>query len=112
MSVAESIAEHVFAERKRRKWSRIALAEQASVGKTVVWDIEHAKPTVRLQTLLQVCGALDMTLQILSGESATKDVVSPPKPPKPLEPILSEISDGAAIAVNEVVADELPDYLL
>lgn len=50
--------------RKQAGLSRIALADIAGVGKTVVYDIEKGKPTVRLNTLLNILGALNITLSI------------------------------------------------
>ena len=109
--MAQTIAENVFRERRDRKWSRIHLAEQAGVGKTVIWDIEHAKPTVRLQTLIQVCGALDMGIQLtekatggtgpVQGISSNTDLEATDLP----EPSREEVE-------MEPIVEELPDFLL
>jgi HTH-type transcriptional regulator / antitoxin HipB len=48
--------------RKQAKLSQSELALLAGVGKTVVFDIEHGKHTVRVDKLLQVCGALQIEL--------------------------------------------------
>jgi y4mF family transcriptional regulator len=48
-----------------RKWaglSQMELARIAGVGKTVVYDMEKGKTTVRLDTLMKVCRALNITL--------------------------------------------------
>ncbi len=42
--------------------TQAGLARLAGVGKTVVFDIEKGKRTVRLQTLLRVLGALNIRL--------------------------------------------------
>jgi DNA-binding XRE family transcriptional regulator len=46
--------------------SGIALADIAGVGKTVVYDIEKGKQTVRLNTLLKIVAALNITM-IMDG---------------------------------------------
>ncbi|MFH0730456.1 MAG: helix-turn-helix domain-containing protein [Pseudomonadota bacterium] len=50
--------------RKQAKLSRIALADIAGVGKTVVYDIENGKETVQLDTLLKLLGALNISLSL------------------------------------------------
>lgn len=50
--------------RKQAGLSRIELADIAGVGKTVVYDIENGKETVRLNTLLKVLGALNISISI------------------------------------------------
>jgi y4mF family transcriptional regulator len=52
--------------RKQAGLSRLALADIAGVGKTVVYDIEKGKKTVRLNTLLNILDALNITL-IMDG---------------------------------------------
>lgn len=65
--------------RKQAGLSRIALADIAGVGKTVVYDIEKGKQTVKLNTLLKILGALNITL-IMDG---------------PLLDLYQEVSDNA-----------------
>lgn len=48
--------------RKRAGLSRIALADLAGVGKTVVFDIEHGKTTVRLDILFAVLTTLNISV--------------------------------------------------
>ena len=50
--------------RKEAGLSRIDLADIAGVGKTVVYDIEHGKETVRLNTLLKVWGSLNVSMSL------------------------------------------------
>lgn len=50
--------------RKQAGLSRIDLADIAGVGKTVVYDIEKGKETVRLNTLLKVLGALNISISL------------------------------------------------
>lgn len=42
------------------------LANFAGVGKTVIFDIEHAKPSVQLDSILKVLDVLNMKLEIVS----------------------------------------------
>lgn len=50
--------------RKQAGLSRIALADIAGVGKTVVYDIEKGKETLRLNTLFKILGALNITIYL------------------------------------------------
>ena len=49
--------------RRKAGLSQAGLAQIAGVGKTVIFDIEKGKETVRLQTLLRVLHALNITLE-------------------------------------------------
>ena len=48
--------------RRRARLSQAELARIAGVGKTVVFDIEKGKRTVRLETLVRVLHALNIRL--------------------------------------------------
>lgn len=50
--------------RKQAGLSRIELADIAGVGKTVVYDIENGKESVRLNTLLKILGSLNISISI------------------------------------------------
>ncbi len=65
-TIQNVIATKVHDLRKQAGLSLIELAQLAGVGKTAVFDIEHKKPTVQLDTLLKVLTALniELTLQI------------------------------------------------
>ncbi|MHC4076928.1 MAG: helix-turn-helix domain-containing protein [Planctomycetota bacterium] len=58
-----TLASAVRFHRRKAGLSQAGLARLAGVGKTVVFDIEKGKETVRLKTLLMVLGALNMTLE-------------------------------------------------
>lgn len=60
------IAEAILFHRKQSGLSRIDLAEIAGVGKTVIYDIEHGKTSVRLNTLLKVMKALNIGFVMVS----------------------------------------------
>lgn len=55
----------VRAHRKAAGLTQLELARLAGVGKTVVFDIEKGKATVRLATLLRVLDALSMRLELI-----------------------------------------------
>lgn len=57
------LGEMILFHRKRAGLSREACALLAGVGKTAVYDLEHGKETIRLDTLLKVIKALNINLQ-------------------------------------------------
>jgi HTH-type transcriptional regulator / antitoxin HipB len=61
-----SLSELVLQTRKRAKLSQQALAALAGVGKTVIWDLEHGKRTIRLETLLKILAVLNISLVLRS----------------------------------------------
>jgi y4mF family transcriptional regulator len=52
--------------RRKGNLTQKELADLAGVGKTAVFDIEHGKETVQLDTLKNVCGALNITITLES----------------------------------------------
>ena len=60
------IGELVKYHRKRAGLTQLALADLGGVGKTTVFDIEHGKLTVQLDSLLSVLGVLNISIE-LSG---------------------------------------------
>lgn len=50
--------------RKQAGLSRIDLADIAGVGKTVIYDIENGKDTIRLNTMLKVLNALNISVSV------------------------------------------------
>jgi len=65
------IESHVLAEiiKKHRKvagLSQLQLAEMAGVGKTVVFDLEKGKETVRLDTLRKILVVLNIKITLIS----------------------------------------------
>ncbi|MCJ8499683.1 helix-turn-helix domain-containing protein [Desulfatitalea alkaliphila] len=56
----------VHFHRKLAKLSRVDLSNIAGVGKTVVYDIENGKETVRLNTLCKVLEALNISISLES----------------------------------------------
>ena len=60
--LATVIREH----RKIAGLSRLQLAELAGVGKTVVFDVEKGKETIKLDTLRKILVALNIKVQLTS----------------------------------------------
>lgn len=52
--------------RKMAGLSQLALAQLTGVGKTVIFDIEHNKPTIKLNTLIKILHALNISIQLES----------------------------------------------
>jgi len=55
--------------KKHRRMSRLSqaeLAKLAGVGKTVIFDLEHGKETVRYDTLKKIFSALNITISFES----------------------------------------------
>lgn len=48
--------------RKKQGLTLVGLAQLAGVGKTAVFDVEHGKSSVQLQTLVKILEALDIQL--------------------------------------------------
>ncbi|MBI1882817.1 MAG: helix-turn-helix transcriptional regulator [Chlamydiae bacterium] len=62
----KEIPELVRTHRKKSSLSQEALAKLAGVGKTAVFDLEHGKMTVQLNTLLRVFDALNIEVHFAS----------------------------------------------
>lgn len=60
--LAKIVREH----RKIAGLSQLQLAELAGVGKTVVFDVEKGKETIRLNTLRKILAALNIKIQLTS----------------------------------------------
>lgn len=61
-SIGQTIQNH----RKAAGLSRAACAQLAGVGKTALFDLEHGKPTVQMDTLLKVLYVLNIQLELKS----------------------------------------------
>lgn len=62
----EKIGQMVRAHRKAGGLSREACARLAGVGKTAVYDIEHGKESVQLNTLLKVLRVVNIHIRLES----------------------------------------------
>lgn len=62
----QDIAYIIKTHRKAAKLSRVQLAEVAGVGKTVIYDIENGKESVRLDTLRKILKVLNIRIVLTS----------------------------------------------
>ncbi len=62
----ENFGQVIRYHRKKSGMTQSELARYAGVGKTVVFDIEHNKSTVRLDTLLKVANVLNIRIEMHS----------------------------------------------
>ncbi len=66
MTVNNKLHEVILFHRKRAKLSRKELAELAGVGKTVIYDLEKGKKTIKWSTIITVLGALNISIKFQS----------------------------------------------
>mgnify|MGYP006305932267 CR=1 FL=1 len=66
MSDPKELAKTIRMHRKAAKLTQLQLAELAGVGKTVVYDIEKGKETVKLQTVRKILKVLNIEIQLTS----------------------------------------------
>ena len=66
MTGAKDIARIIKMHRKAANLTQLELAELAGVGKTVVFDIEKGKETVKLYTLMKILKVLNIEMQLTS----------------------------------------------
>jgi y4mF family transcriptional regulator len=66
MAKAREVGGLVRQLRRKAGLTQLELARLAGVGKTVVFDIEKGKPSVRLTTLLRVLLALNVEVRLES----------------------------------------------
>ena len=62
----DKISDIVWFHRKKSGLSRIQLADLAGVGKTVIYDIEKGKETIRFSTLQKVLKTLNINITFTS----------------------------------------------
>lgn len=61
--MAQNLGEIVLFHRKQSGLSRKQLADLSGVGKTVIYDIEKGKETIRFITLSKVLNALNIKIK-------------------------------------------------
>ena len=69
----QEIANMVHYYRKQSGLSQLKLAQLAGVGKTVIYDIEKGKESVRLNTLLKVLDILNIKMKFETPFPQTMD---------------------------------------
>ncbi len=62
MAVKNNLGSLVFFHRKQAGLSRVELATLAGVGKTVIYDLEKGKQTVRWDTIMAILETLNIDL--------------------------------------------------
>ena len=66
MTVKNNLSEIILFHRKQAQLSRNELAELAGVGKTVIYDLEKGKKTVKWSTILTILQALNIKIKFQS----------------------------------------------
>ena len=66
MSYFSEMARAVRFHRKESGLTQLELANVAGVGKTVVFDLEKGKETIRVSTLLKILEALNIQIKLES----------------------------------------------
>ncbi|MGA1825147.1 MAG: helix-turn-helix domain-containing protein [bacterium] len=66
MDLAEHMSKIVRFHRQKSGLTQLGLANLAGVGKTVIFDIEKGKKTIKLSTLIKVLNVLNIRLTIES----------------------------------------------
>jgi HTH-type transcriptional regulator / antitoxin HipB len=66
MEQTQEFAQILRMHRRAAKLSRVQLAELAGVGKTVIYDIEKGKESVKLNTLRKVLKVLNIQIRLQS----------------------------------------------
>ena len=77
-TAAQRIALAVKQRRKRLGVTQQALAKMAGCGLVFVYSIEHGKPSLRLDKLLDVLEVLGLELVVTSSSSGLRVVATPP----------------------------------
>lgn len=71
---SEEIAKIVLYYRKKSGLSQQDLAKLAGVGKTAVFDVEKAKKTIQLNTLLSILDILNIQMKLEPPFPPTGDI--------------------------------------
>lgn len=62
----DNLASIVLEHRKHSGLTQLELAKLAGVGKTVIFDIEHGKETIKFSTLLKILDVLNIKVSFES----------------------------------------------
>lgn len=68
MDIFGKLGQLIHRQRTHQGLSRIALAEKAGVGKTVVYDVEKGKASVQFDTLTKILRALNIQLRFCTDD--------------------------------------------
>jgi len=61
---SDEIGEIIRLHREKANLTQLELAELSGVGKTVIFDIEKGKSTVKLETLLKIFRSLNISVAL------------------------------------------------
>ncbi len=61
----KEFANNIRAERARKGWSQVQLADFAQISKDTVWQLENAIGNPKLDTIISIALALDVDLTYL-----------------------------------------------
>ncbi len=62
----DSIGKIILFHRRKSGLSRIKLAEISGISKTVIYDIEHGKPSVQFNSIIKVLQTLNIKIKFES----------------------------------------------
>lgn len=62
----ENIGAIIRFHRKKSGMTQLELARRCGLGKTVIFDVEKGKPTVRLSTLIKILEFLNIKMELHS----------------------------------------------
>jgi HTH-type transcriptional regulator/antitoxin HipB len=60
------LGNYIRAHRKKSGLTQVQLAEMVGVGKSVIYDLEKGKETVRLSTLVKILSGLNIKVKLQS----------------------------------------------
>lgn len=63
---SHDLGDLILFHRKKSGLSRIELARFAGIGKTAIYDVEHGKLTVQLETLMKIFNVLNISIHLES----------------------------------------------
>ncbi len=66
MAAINSLSKLIYFHRKKAGLNRIELAQLAEVGKTVIYDIEKGRQSVRWNTIQSILRALNISIEFKS----------------------------------------------
>ena len=99
----------IHVHRKKSGLSQKGLAEIAGLGKTVIFDIEKGKLSVRFDSLLKVFEVLNIKIELHSPLMNLYQKFLPNSPSGPAEVLLSPTVKQADVFVNKVLAGRLQE---
>jgi transcriptional regulator with XRE-family HTH domain len=74
VTLADHVAAAVRAERARRKWTQVELAQRAGLSATTIGDLEQGKRAVRVDDLPRLCRAFGLPLASLTQGADRADI--------------------------------------